>query len=117
MPTISAVKRAHVTMNVNAAQNEQSPRLTTHGPSAVPTNFLVLAVPVISLPAFVVEEKIGEQNVRVFSEMRILGKIGFAIFDFCRVCRNLVKFGAKSDFRVWDLRKLLFQDEILGFRV
>ena len=35
----------------------------------------------------VVEEKFGEQNFWVFSEMRILGKIGVAILDFGRVCR------------------------------
>ena len=33
-----------------------------------------------------VEEKFGEQNFQVFSEMRILGKIGVAILDFGRVC-------------------------------
>ena len=38
-----------------------------------------------------VEEKFGEQNFRVLSEMRILGKIMVAILDFCRVCRNLVR--------------------------
>ena len=47
-----------------------------------------------------VEEKFGEQNFRVLSEMRILGKIKVAILDFGRVCFFLTKFGAKSDFRV-----------------
>ena len=32
-----------------------------------------------------VEEKFGEQNFRVLSEMRILGKNRIAIFDFGRV--------------------------------
>ena len=35
-----------------------------------------------------VEEKFGEQNFRVLSEMRFLGKIMVAILDFCRACRN-----------------------------
>ena len=35
-----------------------------------------------------VEEKFGEQNFRVLSEMRILDKIRVAILDFGRVCRN-----------------------------
>ena len=34
-----------------------------------------------------VEEKFGEQNFRVLSEMRILAKIRVAILDFGRVCR------------------------------
>ena len=33
-----------------------------------------------------VEEKFGEQNFRVLSEMRFLGKIRVVILDFCRVC-------------------------------
>ena len=52
-------------------------------------------------PENIVEEKFGEQNFRVLSEMRFLGKIRVAILDFGRVCRFfLAKFGAKSDFRV-----------------
>ena len=44
-----------------------------------------------------VEEKFGEQNFRVLSEMRILAEIGVAILDFGRVS--------------------LFFNEFLGFRV
>ena len=50
--------------------------------------------------AVVVEEKFGEQNLRVVSEMRILGKIGVAILDFVGYVDISAKFGAKSDFRV-----------------
>ena len=35
----------------------------------------------------VVEEKFGEQNFRVLSEMRFLAKIRVVIFDFGRVSR------------------------------
>ena len=38
-----------------------------------------------------VEEKFGEQNFRVLSEMRFLAKIRVAILDFCRVCRFFSK--------------------------
>ena len=34
-----------------------------------------------------VEEKFGEQNFRVLSEMRFLAKIRVVILDFGRVCR------------------------------
>ena len=47
-----------------------------------------------------VEEKFGEQNFRVLSEMRILAKIRVVILDFGRVCRFFCKFGSKIDFRV-----------------
>ena len=40
------------------------------------------------LKKLTVEEKIGEQNFRVFSEKRFLANIRVTIFDFCRVCRN-----------------------------
>ena len=47
-----------------------------------------------------VEEKFGEQNFRVFSEMRILAKIRMAILDFVGYVEILTKFSAKLDFRV-----------------
>ena len=47
-----------------------------------------------------VEEKFGEQNFRVLSEMRILDKIRVVILDFVGYVDFLAKFGAKSDFRV-----------------
>ena len=47
-----------------------------------------------------VEEKFGEQNFRVLSEMRILVKIKMVILDCVGQVDFLVKFGAKSDFRV-----------------
>ena len=37
--------------------------------------------------AAVVEEKFGEQNFRVLSELRFVAKIRVSILDFCRVCR------------------------------
>ena len=64
-----------------------------------------------------VSEKFDEQNFRVLSEMRILGKNRVVILDFGRVCLFLKKIDAKSDFRVWGLGKLGSQDQILGFRV
>ena len=47
-----------------------------------------------------VEEKFGEQNFGVFSEMRILGKIMDSISDFVEYVEILAKFGGKFDFRV-----------------
>ena len=47
---------------------------------------------------FKVEEKFDEQNVRVVSEMRILGKISVAILDFCRVCRNFTEIWREIGF-------------------
>ena len=47
-----------------------------------------------------VEEKFGEQNFRVLSEMRILAKIRVAILDLVGYVYFLTKFDAKSDFRV-----------------
>ena len=47
-----------------------------------------------------VEEKFGEQNFRVLSEMRILAKIRLVILDFVGYVDFLAKFGAKFDFRV-----------------
>ena len=49
-----------------------------------------------------VEEKFGEQNFRVLSEMRILAKIRVVILDFVGYVdrRFFIKFGAKLDFRV-----------------
>ena len=47
-----------------------------------------------------VEEKIGEQNFRVLSEMRILAKIKMVILDLVGYVEILLKFTAKLDFRV-----------------
>ena len=47
-----------------------------------------------------VEEKFGEQNFRLLSEMRILAKINVVILDLVGYVEILAKFGAKSDFRV-----------------
>ena len=47
-----------------------------------------------------VEEKFGEQNFRVLSEMRILAKIRVVILDSVEYVEILVKFEAKFDFRV-----------------
>ena len=47
-----------------------------------------------------VEEKFGEQNFWVLSEMRILAKIRVVILDLVGYVDFLTKFGAKSDFRV-----------------
>ena len=49
-----------------------------------------------------VEEKFGEQNFRVLSEMRILAKIRVVILDFCRVSRFFYRNLARN--------------RILGFR-
>ena len=54
-----------------------------------------------------VEEKFGEQNFRVLSEMRFLGKIRVVILDFVGYVDFLVKFDANLD----------FQELILGFWV
>ena len=40
---------------------------------------------IVVLTIYWVEEKFGEQNFRVLSEMRILGKIRVVILDFGRV--------------------------------
>ena len=48
----------------------------------------------------VVEEKFGEQNFRILSEMRILAKIKVVVLDLVGYVEILTKFGAKSDFRV-----------------
>ena len=50
-----------------------------------PREQVVMAL-VKDLGAKVVAEKFGEQNFRVLSEMRILGKNRVAILDFGRVC-------------------------------
>ena len=47
-----------------------------------------------------VEEKFPQENFRVLSEMRFLGKIRVAILDLVGYVEILAKFGAKSDFRV-----------------
>ena len=47
---------------------------------------------------FIVEEKFGEQNFRVLSEMRILGKIRVAILDFGRVCRFFTEIWREIEF-------------------
>ena len=47
-----------------------------------------------------VEEKFGEQNFRVLSEMRILAKIKVVILDLVGYVEILAKFGAKLDFGV-----------------
>ena len=47
-----------------------------------------------------VEEKLGEQNFRVLSEVRILAKIQVVILDLVGYVEILAKFGAKLDFRV-----------------
>ena len=44
--------------------------------------------------------KFGEQNFRVFNEMRFLAKIRVVILDFVGYVEILAKFDAKSDFRV-----------------
>ena len=46
-----------------------------------------------------VEEKIGEQNFRLFGEMRILSKIRVVILDFLGYVEILAKCFAKSGFR------------------
>ena len=52
------------------------------------------------VPGGGVEEKFPPEKFRVFSEMRILGKIKVSISDFVGYVEILAKFGAKSDFRV-----------------
>ena len=47
--------------------------------------------------ASAVEEKFGEQNFRVLSEMRILAKIQVVILDLVGYVYFLAKFDAKSD--------------------
>ena len=46
-----------------------------------------------------VEEKFGEQNFRVLSEMRILAKIKVVILDLVGYVYFLPKFSANSGFR------------------
>ena len=45
-----------------------------------------------------VEEKFGEQNFRVLSEMRILGKNRVAILGFGRVCRFFTAIWREIEF-------------------
>ena len=52
-----------------------------------------------SIMGFMVEEKFPQENFRVFSEMRFLGKIRVAILDFVGYVEILMKFGAKLNFR------------------
>ena len=47
-----------------------------------------------------VEEKFGEQNFRVLSEMRFFGKIRVVILDFCWVCLYFNEICANFDFGV-----------------
>ena len=47
---------------------------------------------------FHVEEKFPKENFRVDSEMRISGKIGVAILDFCRVCRLFSEIWREIEF-------------------
>ena len=46
-----------------------------------------LTIALVQLRMSLVEEKFGEQNFRVLSEMRILGKNRVSILDFGRVSR------------------------------
>ena len=48
--------------------------------------------------ALEVEEKFGEQNFRVISEMRILAKIKVVILDFGRVSRIFNEIWRKIEF-------------------
>ena len=45
-----------------------------------------------------VEEKFPQGKFLVLSRMRILGKIGVAIFDVCRVCRNFTEIWCEIGF-------------------
>ena len=47
----------------------------------------------------IVEEKFGEQNFRVLSEMRILAKIKVVILDLVGYVYFLAKFSANFGFR------------------
>ena len=59
-------------------------------PSQYEEEYVLLQIPDFDKTKFCegVEERFGEHNFRLLSEMRILAKVRVAILDFCRVCRN-----------------------------